>query len=83
MNRKLLFAIPALTIAATACDPTPPYAIRNVTITELEASSVYPAPGATLYVQMIPEGNFKDRCVNNLHGTFYNDSRGLICEVSG
>lgn len=79
--KTLLFAIPALTLA-TACDPTP-YAKRDhVTITELEASSVYPAPGVELWVKLIPEGNFVDRCTNNLGGTFYNDGSGLICEVT-
>ena len=81
MNRKTLsFAIPLLALAATACELQPGQP-AYIYVDELEAPWLTATPPTELWVRMIPEGDFAGRCADNFGGVFYNDSRGLICEV--
>ena len=83
MNRKTLTLatlVPVLTLAATACELQPGQP-DHIYVAELEAPWLSVTPPTELWVRMIPEGDFKGRCRDNFAGNFYNDSRGLICEV--
>lgn len=72
----LLVAVPAL----AACN-TFPYAKQDhVTIAEIEASSVTAEPGVELWVRMILEGSWEDRCHYNLGGEMSHDGH-FICVV--
>ncbi len=84
MNRKtrlLAPLVPVLTLAATACELQPGQP-AYIYVDELEAPWVDVQLPTEMWVRMIPEGDFKGRCVTNFAGNFYNDSRGLICEVN-
>ena len=68
--RKFLAFLVAVPVLA-ACDPAPYAKVDHVTIDEIEASSVVAAPGVELWVQMITEGDFVERCASNLGGTYH------------
>lgn len=81
MTMKTTIAIAALTlVAATGCELQQGQP-DHITVTELEAPWVDVTPPTELWIEMIPEGDFEARCAGNFGGTFWNDSRGLICEV--
>ena len=73
--KKLL----AITLAAAgpfalaACNDRPYAKQDHVVIDEIEASSVNAEPGVELWVVMVPEGDFRDRCATNLGGTYRPD----------
>tara|TARA_R110000868_G_scaffold73658_3_gene213463 strand:+ start:210 stop:479 length:270 start_codon:yes stop_codon:yes gene_type:complete len=81
MNRRTLrFAVPLLALVATGCELAPGQP-DHIDISELEAPWVQTVAPTQLWVHMITEGNFAERCVTNFGGVMFNDSRGFICEV--
>jgi hypothetical protein len=81
MRKTLSFVVPVLALAATACELQPGQP-AYIYVNELEAPWVDVQLPTEMWVRMIPEGDFKGRCSYNFAGNFYNDSRGLICEVN-
>ena len=82
MRKTLCFVVPVLALAGTACGELQPGQPDHIYVNELEAIWVTATPPTELWVRMIPEGDFRGRCLTNHGGNFYNDSRGLICEVN-
>ena len=80
MRKTLCFVVPVLALAGTACELQPGQP-DHIYVNELEAIWVSVVPPTELWVRMIPESDWKGRCITNLNGNPYNDSRGLICEV--
>lgn len=81
MNITRTIATVALaTIPLAACELQPGQP-DHITVTELEAPWVQVTAPTELWVQMVTEGAFAERCVTNFGGVMYNDSRGFICEV--
>lgn len=76
MKKLITIAIAAsgpFALAACREDRYPYAKLDHVVIQELEAGSVMTEPEVELWVVMIPEGDFRDRCVANLGGTYRPD----------
>jgi hypothetical protein len=78
-------ALTAIALAATAtftgCELQPGQP-HHITVTELEAPWVDVTPPTELWIEMITEGDFKERCATNFGGTFRSDSNGRLCIVT-
>ncbi len=79
MKTKITAALLAVT-ALTACNDRPYAKVDHVTIQEIESSSVNAEPGVELWVIMILEGSWEDRCRYNLGGEMSHDGR-FVCVV--
>lgn len=80
MRKTLSFVVPVLALAATACELQPGQP-AYIYVNELDAPWIDVQPPTEMWVRMMPEGDHRARCEYNFDGVFYNDSRGLICEV--
>jgi hypothetical protein len=79
MKTKITAILTALTVL-TACNDRPYAKVDHVTIQEIESSSVNAEPGVELWVIMILEGSWEDRCRYNLGGEMSHDGR-FVCVV--
>ncbi len=73
-------ALTATATLATACDLQPGQP-HHITVTELEAPWVDVTPPTELWIRMVTEGDFTDRCIANFGGTLRLDGTH-VCVVT-
>lgn len=74
-------ALAATTVLATAGCELQPGQPHHITVDELEAPWVDVTPPTELWIRMVTEGDFNDRCITNFGGTLRLDGTH-VCVVT-
>lgn len=73
-------ALTAATTLATGCELQPGQP-HHITVDEIEAPWVQVTPPTELWIRMVTEGDFNDRCITNFGGTLRLDGTH-VCVVT-